>query len=162
MAVVIEMRTNTDMETRTETIEPMSCLGLKHQGPYYRIGETFGKLMPIVMQAGVKFEMTAASYHDDPERTPEDQLRSEALVVVPQGSSVPTGLISETLDGGNYFVGRYVGPYTSLGAAWNDAFAELAKSNHAMREAPCFELYRNVYGQVPDAELITDLYIPLK
>ena len=52
-----------------------------------------------------------AIYHDDPETTPQDQLRSDAALVVPEGVTLPEGLAEQHIAGGRYARTLYVGPY---------------------------------------------------
>lgn len=56
-----------------------------------------------------------AIYHDDPETTPESELRSDAALSVSESSPVPNGLGSTEFPAGHYARATHVGGYEGLG-----------------------------------------------
>jgi AraC family transcriptional regulator len=60
-----------------------------------------------------------AIYHNDPEVTAADALRSDAGVVIPNGHAKPDGLGEIRLPAGRYARTTHVGPYELLGDAWS-------------------------------------------
>ena len=57
---------------------------------------------------------------------------------------------------------RHTGSYHHLGNAWSAANQIVRCRKLKQRSCGTFEIYRNCPGEVPDAELITDIYLPLK
>ncbi|MGE6757824.1 AraC family transcriptional regulator [Corallococcus interemptor] len=136
-----------------------------HVGPYSRISEAFQKLGQLAGAAGLlrQREVTMLGvYHDVPETTPQEQLRSEAAVVVPEEAVLPEGLGERRLAAGRYASTVHVGPYTELGDVWGRLMGQwLPDSGHRVGEGVSFEIYRNTPMEVPPAELRTELYVPL-
>lgn len=81
---------------------------------------------------------------------------------VPEGTSIPAGLTSWSLPLTKALAVEHVGAYHHLGNAWSAAnqYARYKK----LKQAKCgaFEIYRNSPHAVPEAELQTDIYLPLK
>lgn len=137
---------------------------LRHVGAYHRIGETFGRLGGIAGPAGLFGPDTTmlAIYHDDPETTPEAELRSDAGLTIAEGRSLPDGLAEHRIPAGRYACATHVGAYEGLADAWSQFMGRwLPQSGHRVREGVCFEIYRNDPTRTPKEELITEMYVPL-
>jgi AraC family transcriptional regulator len=103
-----------------------------------------------------------ALYHDDPEVTPEAELRSDAALVIPENKPVPTGLIEQRVAAGRYAFTTHVGPYEQLGDVWARFMGQwLPQCGERIGTGASFELYRNDPMDVPKEQLVTELYIPL-
>lgn len=101
-------------------------------------------------------------YHDDPETTPEAELRSDAAATVPAGTELPPGLTPGRLRPGRYARITHVGSYAGLGDAWARFMGEwLPRSGERVGDGVPFEVYRNNPSQVPEDKLRTDLFLPL-
>ena len=93
----------------------------------------------------------------------EESLRSRAGLVVDDGFSIEAPLIETNLPGGRHAVLRHKGPYATMRAAYQWFFgAWLARSGEEVEDAPVFEEYLNNPREVAPAELLTDIYLPLK
>jgi AraC family transcriptional regulator len=135
-----------------------------HVGPYNRISEAFQRLQAIAGPAGLIHgrAMMLAIYHDDPETTPAEQLRSDAGLTVPDGVPLPNGLVEKRLPKGRYASTTHVGPYTTLGDTWVRFMGEwLPKSGKRIGDGTTYEVYRNNPQNTPAHELRTDLYVPI-
>ena len=135
-----------------------------HVGAYNRISEAFGRLGDLAGRASLldgKPRMLAL-YHDDPETTPEAELRSDAGIVVPESATLPAGLDEQRLAAGRYACTLHVGPYEQLGDVWSRFMGQwLPSSGERLADSASFEIYLNNPGDVPQAELRTELYLPL-
>jgi AraC family transcriptional regulator len=153
MKVVIEQRPE------------LTAAALRHVGPYATIGETFARLDELARRAGLDTLRGAsllAVYHDDPEATPAAELRSDAALVLPEGTPVPAGLSALHLPAGRYARATHLGPYELLGDTWARLMGEwLPRSDRRIGDGVAYELYRNTPATAPPAELRTDLYLPL-
>ena len=137
---------------------------LRHTGPYNRIGETFARLGAIVGAAGLVTPdtMMLAIYHDDPDTTAPQDLRSDAAISVPNDAPIPTELAEQRIPAGRYACTTHLGPYEQLADTWERFMGEwLPRSGQRFGQGVSFEVYRNTPGQVPPEELRTDIYIPL-
>ena len=137
---------------------------LRHVGAYSRISETFARLGAIAGPAGLfgPDALMLAVYHDDPETTPEADLRSDVALTLPAGRPVPSGLTELVIPAGRYARLRHTGPYDGLGAAWRRLRSEwLPRSGQRLGAGVSYEVYRNTPMNARPEELITDLYLPL-
>ena len=152
------------MNVERKQMPALRLVTLRHVGPYHRISEAFGRLGEIAGRSGLfraKPTMLAV-YHDDPEATPEAELRSDAAVVITDDAQIPAGLVEWRLAGGPYACTTHVGPYEELGDAWARFMGHwLPESGERMGNGVSFELYVNNPMEVPKDKLITELYIPL-
>jgi len=161
------LRFNPGATTMNVEVKPMPnqrVAAVRHVGPYHRISDAFGRLGELAGQAGllVNRPTMLALYYDDPEVTPEAELRSDAALVVPEGVKLPEGLDEHRLPAGRYACFLHVGPYEQLGDAWSRFMGQwLPHSGERMAEGTSFEIYLNTPAEVPQAELRTELYIPL-
>jgi len=156
-------------QTMDVTIENMPELrvgAVHHVGPYNQIPNAFRKLGEIAHAAGVVAKPGAAMlaiYHDDPETTPPNELRSEAALTFAADAKLPTGLDEQRLPGGRYAHTTHVGPYEELGDVWARFMGEwLPASGERVANSPSYEIYRNTPMDTPKEKLRTDLYIPLQ
>jgi AraC family transcriptional regulator len=151
------------MKTRIEHSPKLHVLGIRHIGPYPTIGQTFQKLGEWVKHTETQMEGSLAVFHDDPERVPADQLRSDALIIVPHTAVAPDGMVTYLIESRKYFVVEYTGAYSGLSDVWRKAFAEeLPKQNLVADEGLCYERYLSDMETTPQEELRTDIYIPVK
>jgi AraC family transcriptional regulator len=164
-AIVRFIEGESTMDVEKKRLEALRVATLRHVGPYHRISEAFGRLGEIAGKAGLfKAKPTMlALYHDDPETTPETELRSDAAVVISEDAKLPDGLVEQRLVGGRYACTTHIGPYEELGDAWARFMGHwLPGSGERVGSGVSFELYRNNPMEVPKAELITELYISLE
>ncbi len=137
-----------------------------HVGPYNQIPQAFERLGSLAGPAGLTEQSGAAIiaiYHDDPETTPQDKLRSDAALVVPEHVQLPDGLAEQHIAAGRYACATHVGPYEQLGDAWARFMGEwLPASGHRIRDGASFEIYRNTPMAAPKEQLRTDMYIPIE
>jgi AraC family transcriptional regulator len=152
------------MEVEIKNMPERRVGTVRHVGPYNQIPQAFERLGAIAGPAGLLRHASdmIAIYHDDPESTPQDQLRSDAAVVVPQGVDLPKGLVEQHIAGGRYARTVHVGPYEQLGDAWARFLGEwIPASGNRIGDGVSYEIYMNTPAQVPKQELRTELYVPL-
>jgi AraC family transcriptional regulator len=152
------------MKAAVEHMPELRVATVAHVGPYNRISEAFERLGAIVNAAGILQPDTImlAIYHDDPETTPTDQLRSEAGVTVPEGARLPEGITEARLAAGRYARTTHLGPYATLGDTWARFMGEwLPRSGERVAAGASYEVYRNNPSNAPPAELRTELYLPI-
>ncbi len=148
------------------TLMPELRVGaVRHVGPYNQIPLAFERLGAIAAAAGL-FERAAtlvAIYHDDPDATPQEQLRADAAITLPEQAPLPAGMAELRLPAGRYARAVHRGPYEQLGDTWARFMGEwLPASGHRMTDdGLSYEIYRNTPMQVPKDQLLTELYLPL-
>lgn len=150
------------MDVKTDTLPGLRLATVRHLGPYQQIGRAFGRLDEIVRGAGLPHRELVGVYYDDPSTTPEDQLRSDAGVIVDDGVVLPPGLEEQRVPAGRYAIAEHAGSYAGLPAAWGEFKRAIAiQTGQATPRGYTFELYRNTPMDVPVSELRTALYMSL-
>ena len=153
------------MQVEIKEKPELRAAAVGHVGPYNQIGEAFGRLDAIVRPAGLLKPDTQmiAIYHDDPESTAADQLRSDAAVTVSRDDAVPKGLSEQRVPAGRYACTTHVGPYEKLGDAWARFMGEwLPASGHRIGDGVSYEVYLNNPMNEPDKQkLKTEMCVPI-
>lgn len=147
------------------TLENARLAAVRHTGPYAEIGPAFRQLGKIAGGAGLLQSpgaLMVGVYHDDPNTTPPEKLRSAAGVTIPAGAKIPDGLVEEKLEGGEFAVTTHLGSYAGLPDAWRRATDAIAAGGRRRRKAASYEIYLNDPTQVPEAELKTEIWIPIE
>ncbi len=136
--------------TRIEQAEPMTVAYIRHIGPYAGDSALFGRLFGRLCQwAGPRGHLGPGArlmsvYHDNPEITPEDRLRTSVCVVVPPGTRGEGDVGVMEIAGGAYAVASFELDPSEYGAAWNWLMGEwLPSSGYQPDDRPCFESYLN-------------------
>lgn len=149
------------------TRDPIRVVGLDHIGDYMNIGQAFEKLAGW-MALNQLFTPQMASfgiYLDDPTRTPSAELRSFACATAP---GINDSLIAEPyrlaeIDGGDYAVLRFKGPYANLDKAYFWLYGKwLPFSGRDIANKPVVEQYLNNPREVAPNDLLTDIFLPLR
>ena len=155
-----------NMDYEIKTLPARRLATVPHTGPYNLIGPAFGKLGSIAGPAGLFAQPGALMmgiYKDDRTKTPADELRSAACVVIPEGVPMPAGLVEDRVDAGTYACLVHTGPYEGLPEAWMKMRDALASGNGARRrQAPACEIYWNDPTRTKPAELKTEICVPVE
>jgi AraC family transcriptional regulator len=152
------------MDVEIKDMPRLRVATVRHVGPYNQIPNAFERLGAIAAPAGLLRSSTAmmAIYHDDPETTPQDQLRSDAALVVPEDVTLPQGLTEQHIPAGRYACTVHVGPYEQLGDVWARFLGEwVPASGNRIGDGVSYEIYLNTPAQVAKQDLRTELYVPL-
>lgn len=156
---------STMYDVTTTSVPALKAVAVGHVGSYMAIGQAFDRLFGWLgprqlIRPGMRM---LGVYLDDPSVVPEDKLRSYACVVAdgPVAVEPPVEMIG--IAGGSYAVLRHKGPYATMKAAYQWLYGDwLVKSGREAADAPCFEDYLNNPRDTAPAELLTDIYLPLR
>ena len=138
--------------------------GLRHNGPYIEIGNTFEKLNIRAGALGLIGAETlfVGVYYDDPGTVAAKDLRSDACISVSGGFAGFEDLRVFDLAGGRHAVLRFQGPYAELEKPYNWLYRDwLPKSGEIAADRPGFEIYVNDCRVLPPSEWLTDICLPL-
>jgi len=153
------------MDVEIKQMPEQRVAAVRHRGPYNQIGEAFSRLGAIVGPAGLLAKPDAAMialYHDDPESTPADQLRSDAGIAVSADADLPASLVEHHLPAGRYAKTVHVGGYEKLGDTWARFLGEwLPESGERLGSGPSYERYLNDPSRTPKEKLLTEIYVPI-
>jgi AraC family transcriptional regulator len=154
------------MSYEIKALPTMRLATVPHTGPYNQIGPAFGKLGSIAGPAGLFTQPGATMmgiYKDDPTKTPADQLRSAACVVIPAGLPTPAGLVEDRIESGKYACLVHIGPYEGLPGAWMKMREALGGATTVRRrQAPACEIYWNDPSRAKPEELKTEICVPIE
>jgi AraC family transcriptional regulator len=151
------------MQVVIRQVPAMRVAAVRHVGPYNQIGAAFTRLNQWADQAGVPPAPRLGVFRDDPGTVAASELRSDAGIVVPEGFTTDApGIQVFDIPANEYAVATHVGSYEGLGDAWGRFIGEWFP--HGGREfgsGPCFEIYVKDCSQVPQEQLVTELYEPV-
>lgn len=152
-------------------IEEIKAVYLRHSGSYEELAGVFhgmmGKLMNwakarnLLNNDDVKF---FSIYHDNPEITAPENLRTSICLVVYQDIDVDGEIGKMTIPLGKYAIGHFeVDDPSDHTNAWNYIYAEwLPNSGFQPDEGYVFEMYMNDPNTHPTKKHFLDIYIPIK
>ena len=148
---------------RTEA--PIRLAALPHTGAYHQISRAFQKLSAVMASRDLfrNAGRMIAVFYDDPQSTPEPDLRSHAGFEITGASDLSAPLEEVTLPAARQAVLTYKGPYAGLPAAYDELFGVwLPASGEEPADSPSFEVYLNSPMDTAPEDLVTELHLPLK
>ncbi len=148
------------MNVNVRTQPELRVAGIRHIGPYHEIGRAFGRLGGMV-GAPPKGAQMIAVFHDDPDTTPVDRLRSDAAITLPGGSATPNGLIEQRIPAGRYASVVHKGPYEELPRVWAQLKKEWLPASGHHAGQPGYEVYLNDPTRTEKPELLTEIFLRL-
>jgi AraC family transcriptional regulator len=158
------MKETMNFQTTIRQTPAIRVAALAHRGEYNQIATTFQQLAGIAAGMNLFGPSTRsfAIYYDNPSVTPQDALRSDACLTVPEGWS-PSGPIElREIRGGRYAVVLHVGPYAELAHAYEWLYGTwLLRSGEELADAPIVEEYLNDERTVAPNDLRTEIWVPL-
>ncbi|GAA3935728.1 AraC family transcriptional regulator [Litoribacillus peritrichatus] len=154
-------------EVNIKQVEAFEVISFPHTGPYINIGHAFEKLFGWLAVKGLfNPEMKVLGvYYDDPSSVPENELRSAACVTLCGSNDIDLdeNMALATIQGGEYAVLRFKGPYSDMHKAYAWLYGEwFPKSGREPGNQPAFEDYLNNPREVAPNDLLTDIYLALK
>ena len=135
--------------------------GVRHIGPYHEIGRAFARVGSIAAGHIGSGSRMIGIFHDDPESTPTDRLRSDAAITLPGNTPSPDGLIEQRLPAGRYACVLHKGEYEGLPGVWAALKKDWLPASGYRMGSPSYELYLNDPMGTPKAELLTEIYMRL-
>ena len=133
------METTISTQVTIRETPAIRVAALPHRGAYHQIATTFEQLAAIAGSMNLFGPSTRSFgiYYDDPTATPQDKLRSDACLTVPEGWSPSGRLESREIRGGRYAVFLHVGPYAELEKTYKWVYGTwLAQSGEEIADAP--------------------------
>lgn len=143
---------------------------IRHIGPYKGDEQLFSQLIQkLFTWAGPKGVLNQENlkvmsvYHDDPDITDEDKLRTSVCISVPR-ETVSDGEVGRmALPGGLYASAKFEISSDQYEEAWNVLCgAWLPQSGYQPAEGVCYELYLNNPQEHPEQKHIVEINIPVK
>lgn len=148
-----------------ESVEPRSVFGVRDSCSMDDVGPTMEKAFVAAIgklsDNGIPTDGEAVSVYHSCDLS-QRRFEFTSGLATQAGGEPPAGLSVCRLPAGKSLHVRHTGSYQNLGNAWSGAqqYARYKKLRVARRDA--YEIYRNDPNQTPAAELVTDIYLPLK
>lgn len=151
------------MKVEIREVPAMRAACMAHVGPYNQIGQACMRLWGWVQKAGVPPAPLLGIFYDDPNTVAPSELRSDAGILVPEGFKTDDPEVHVVdIPANTYAVATHVGPYRELGDAWARFIGDwFPTSGHTMGSGLCFEIYTNDPTQIPEDQVVTELYQPI-
>lgn len=153
-------------------IDNMKVIYIRHMGTYKNLAITFSDMVEKLLKYAneqnlIEFEKTKflTIYHDNPEFTKEEQLRTSLCMTIPdriiieENSDIGTMIIPS----GKYVVGHFEIFQSQYSEAWDFMYGEwLSNSGYKPSEAFAFEVYLNDPNTHPENKHLVDIYLPIE
>ena len=140
---------------------------IRHIGPYNKIGQAIERVFAWAGPKGlVQFPNTQclAVYHDDPQKVDPSELRSDACLTVPGGTTGDADVNTMTIPGGSFAVAHVEIDPSEFGEAWDRLVGEWMPEQSLESDASrmCYELYLNDPESHPEGKFVVDICEPVK
>lgn len=158
------------LSVRVEDLPATPLAYVRHIGPYAGDAALFGRLFGQVTRwAGARGLLgpearLVAIYHDSPEITAPEHLRTSVGVTVPAGTR-PEGEVGVMeLPGGRCAVFAFELSVEEYGGAWQHVYGEwLPESGYAPDDRPCYERYAVVApGEADPQRMSVEIVAPVR
>lgn len=137
---------------------------LLHTGAYTGIGQCFEQLSELANGQNLwpSIRGMIGVHYDDPNVVDEAELRAHAGLWFAEGTTIPETLEKVVLPAGDCAVLHYKGPYSAIKVAYDYLYGDwLPKSEREPANAPPYEMYLNSPANTQEADLLTDIVLPL-
>ncbi len=155
------------MDVKIVNFEETRVAVLSHVGPPENVNDAALQFIAWRWETGlspVKSSRTFGIAYDDPETTDPQEFRFDiggsVSAAIPEN---PQGVKNAVIPAGRCAVVRHLGSHDRIGESIYPLYREwLPESGEELRDFPLFFHYVNLVYDVPEHELITDIYLPLK
>lgn len=155
------------MDVKIVAFEETKVAVLVHRGAPERVNDSALTFIEWRKESGLSSVRTSRTFgivYGDPDTTPADAFRfdicGEVSAPVPAN---PQGVESGTIPAGRCAVVRHLGSRDRLAESICPLYREwLPQSGEEARDYPLFFHYFNLFPDVAEHELVTDIYLPLK
>ncbi len=138
---------------------PLICVA--HEGDYNDVGKAWGQLFQSVQLKG--FPQSFGVSYSDPAITDTLKIRYDACVLKSSTSGYSPPAFERLLAGGKYAIARHQGPYHQLNETYELLFGLwLPSSYKRLRDEPCLENYLNDPRTTKEADLVTEIMMPIE
>ena len=158
-----------EFEAKIKQMPEQNVACIRHVGPYPQIGKAIEKILAWAGPKGlIQFPRTRllSVYHDNPKTVDTGELRSDACLTVPEGTTVDGDIKTTKIPGGTFAVAHVEIDSTEYGDAWDKLIGEWIPESRYEVDYPsdrlCYELYLNNPEQHPEKKHIVDLCEPVR
>lgn len=158
---------NNAMQVELVNFATTLIAALEHRGPSQRLNDSVARFIAWRRESGLSPKENRRTFgvvYDNPDTTEPARFRfdicGEVAADVP---SNPQGVTTKRIPGGRCARVRHHGPHARLGESIYPLYRDwLPGSGEELRDFPLYFHYVNLLPETPEAELVTDIYLPLK
>jgi AraC family transcriptional regulator len=139
----------------------------EHLGPVEQLNNTVGQFIAWRKTTGLSPKNISRTFgiaYDNPDTTEPSQFRfdiaGEVKNKIPENMH---GMVMKSIPAGRCAVVRHLGSHNRLGESIYHLYREwLPDSGEELRDYPLYFQYLNLLPDIAEADLVTDIYLPLK
>ncbi|MGD8593879.1 MAG: AraC family transcriptional regulator [Gammaproteobacteria bacterium] len=156
-----------NMEIKIFNFKETKVAVLEHRGAPELVNDSVSTFIAWRKESKLSPVTTSKTFgiaYDDPKTTAPEKFRFDICGSIESDvPDNPQGVITKVIPGGRCAVSRHLGPHDVIGHSVHYLYGEwLPTSGEELRDFPCFFHYLNLIQDVPEHELITDIYLPLQ
>lgn len=160
-----DVSSKTTVEGLTDT-DAVDLIGLSGESTLQEIGCAMDAMITEIKksmaEAGIATDGQWLSLYDDMCMKTQ-RVKFTCGMIRPGGAKTPPGLLARDIPSFKAMHVSHTGPYEHLGNAWATAYQNMRAQKHAPNSKyPGLEYYLNLPEDTPAAELVTDVYVPVK
>jgi len=159
-------RKNMKFSAKVKEMPEMNIVYIRHRGPYNQVGDAIRKIMKwCTARDLIRFPETKilTVYHDDPDITQKEKLRSDACVTIPRGTKTEGEVGTYVIPGGKFAVASVEITADEFGDAWDKLVGDwIPEHGYQSDERLCYEIGLNDPKQHPEGKFIVDICEPVK
>ena len=151
---------------RIEKIDPIQSYMMRHIGDYNNLDASMQKIVSFAIEHDLvsKDFILMAIPHDNPTVTDEEKLRFDICIKNTKELDLSQNdwLRKTVISGGKYAVFMHKGSPTKIIDIYNSIFGTwLYSSDIHLRDEPIFQKLLNNKFEVPEDELLVEIYVPI-
>ncbi|HOW85633.1 MAG TPA: GyrI-like domain-containing protein [Candidatus Aminicenantes bacterium] len=157
---------NVKIDVEVKDLPALEVSYVRHIGPFQGVAGAFEKLMRWAGPRGlIRFPETKllAVYHDNPDITEADKLRSSACITVPAETKADGEIGRMSIPGGRFAVARAEILPHQFGEAWNALMGDwFPESGYQPDDRMCYEVYLNDPKSHPEGKFLIEICEPVR
>ena len=163
----ITYKGNNIMQVNIINFKEAKVAVLEHRGDPQLLNNSVQRFIEWRKETGLSPVKNSQSYgivYDDPNNTETDKFRFDICGTIDvEVVENEYGIVNKIISGGRYAVLQHKGAHEFMDSKIYELYGKwLPESKEELRDAPMFFHYVNFLPDVPESELITDIYLPLK
>jgi len=165
--IKIQIDKDKNMHVETVTVAEIPVAVLEHHGTVELLNNSISQFIEwrkASKLSPVKSSKTYGVAYSDPKTTAAEDFRfdlcGEENKTIPEN---PQGVIAKVIPAGRCARLRHLGSHDKMDDKIYYLYRDwLAQSGEKLRDFPCYLHYVNLFPEVAESELITDIYLPLQ
>ena len=147
-------------------METVKVAALEHHGNPKKLNHTVAQFIAWRKQSGESPIATTQTYgiaYSDPDAVPASEFRFDVCSSVQDDiKDNDFDVVNKTIPGGRFAKVTHLGSHDLMDEKIRFLYGQwLSESGEQLRDFPVFFHYKNLFPQVAEHDLVTDIYLPL-